>query len=131
MAECALRRHPSEVRAVCGNSACTDPCGGCRATGIPTATGGAQRNSRTAEQQNSRTAEQQNSRTAEQQLLSHSFLFFFLFFFSFFLFFVSFSLFLFRFFSFFSFFSFFLPFSVVAARNELKTMRNYLGFADA
>jgi hypothetical protein len=30
----------SEVRAVCVRSARTDPCGGCRATGIPTATGG-------------------------------------------------------------------------------------------
>src|ERR1019366_9266462 len=34
----ALCRHPSEVRAVCGNSARTDPCGGCEATRIPTAT---------------------------------------------------------------------------------------------
>ena len=34
----ALCRHPSKVRAVCGNSARTDPCGGCGATRIPTAT---------------------------------------------------------------------------------------------
>jgi len=34
----ALRRYPSKVRAVCGNSARTDPCGGCEATRIPTAT---------------------------------------------------------------------------------------------
>src|ERR1017187_5171591 len=34
----ALRRQSSEVRAVCGNSARTDPCGGCEATRIPTAT---------------------------------------------------------------------------------------------
>ena len=33
----ALRRHSSKVRAVCGNSAPTDPCGGCEATRIPTA----------------------------------------------------------------------------------------------
>ena len=33
-----VRRHLSKVRAVCGKSARTDPCGGCRATGIPTAT---------------------------------------------------------------------------------------------
>jgi hypothetical protein len=30
----------SKVRTVCVRSASTDPCGGCRATGIPTATGG-------------------------------------------------------------------------------------------
>jgi len=29
----------AEIRAVCGNSARTDLCGGCRAPGIPTATG--------------------------------------------------------------------------------------------
>ena len=34
----ALCRYPSEVRAVCANRARTDPCGGCEATRIPTAT---------------------------------------------------------------------------------------------
>jgi len=33
-------RQISEIRAVCVRSACTDLCGGCRVTGIPTATGG-------------------------------------------------------------------------------------------
>jgi hypothetical protein len=33
-----VRRYLSKVRAVCGKSARTDPCGGCWATGIPTAT---------------------------------------------------------------------------------------------
>src|SRR5437588_4094426 len=36
----ALQRQASEVRAVCSNSARTDPCGGRRATGVPTATKG-------------------------------------------------------------------------------------------
>src|SRR6266702_1893422 len=34
----ALCRYPSKVRAVCVNRACTDLCGGCEATCIPTAT---------------------------------------------------------------------------------------------
>src|SRR5712671_258956 len=34
----ALCRYPSKVRAVCVNRARTDPCGGCEATRIPTAT---------------------------------------------------------------------------------------------
>src|SRR2546423_3465645 len=34
----ALQRQASEVTAVCSNSARTDPCGGRRATGVPTAT---------------------------------------------------------------------------------------------
>ena len=36
----SLGVQPSEVRTVCVRSASTDPCGGCRATGIPTATAG-------------------------------------------------------------------------------------------
>ena len=36
----ALRGHTSKVRTVCVRSARTDLCGGCRATGTPTATGG-------------------------------------------------------------------------------------------
>ena len=36
----ALRGNTSKVRTVCVRSARTDLCGGCRATGIPTATGG-------------------------------------------------------------------------------------------
>jgi hypothetical protein len=36
----ALRGHISEIRTVCVRSASTDLCGGCRATGIPTATAG-------------------------------------------------------------------------------------------
>ncbi len=34
----AVLRQTSEIRAVCVRSACTDLCGGCRVTGIPTAT---------------------------------------------------------------------------------------------
>jgi hypothetical protein len=34
----AASRQVSEIRAVCVSSACTDLCGGCRVTGIPTAT---------------------------------------------------------------------------------------------
>src|ERR1039458_2433106 len=34
----ALCRYPSKVRAGCLNRACTDSCGGCEATRIPTAT---------------------------------------------------------------------------------------------
>src|SRR5437016_3605505 len=34
----AFCRYPSKVRAVCVNRARTDPCGGCEATRIPTAT---------------------------------------------------------------------------------------------
>src|SRR5277367_46199 len=36
--ERALRRHSSEVGAVCSNPARTDLCGGRRETGVPTAT---------------------------------------------------------------------------------------------
>jgi hypothetical protein len=36
----AASRQVSEIRAVCVSSACTDLCGGCRVTGIPTATPG-------------------------------------------------------------------------------------------
>src|SRR6266550_1917378 len=36
--QAALCRYPSKVRAVCVNRARTDPCGGCEATRIPTAT---------------------------------------------------------------------------------------------
>src|SRR5258708_2390423 len=36
--ECALRRHSSEVGAVCSNPARTDLCGGRWETGVPTAT---------------------------------------------------------------------------------------------
>ena len=35
---CALRENTSEVRTVCVRIAGTDLCGGCRVTGIPTAT---------------------------------------------------------------------------------------------
>jgi hypothetical protein len=34
----SVRRYTSKIRAVCGNSARTDLCGGCRSPGIPTAT---------------------------------------------------------------------------------------------
>src|SRR5687768_2518425 len=37
VSERPLRRHASEVRAVCGSAARTALCGGCRVTGIPTA----------------------------------------------------------------------------------------------
>ena len=35
-----FRRYSSKARAVCTKSACTDPCGGRRVTGVPTATKG-------------------------------------------------------------------------------------------
>jgi len=38
VAKSSACRYPSKVRAVCVNRARTDPCGGCEATRIPTAT---------------------------------------------------------------------------------------------